>query len=519
MIEAREAILQDRFYHDPRENWTDVCERAARSWSHDLTFTGRAYEVMRNRLALPNTPALANAGRKHAMGSACFVLPIDDSLVNDAEHSSSIMQTLMDAAAVHKSGGGTGFDFSRIRASGTPVASTGRGAPGPVNVLQLYSDAIGRVTQAGMRPGANMGILRVDHPDALAWVSAKRGEQAITNFNISLAATDAFMSRVKSDRFHGEERALWRAIIDGAWENGEPGLFFVDTVNKHRLHPEPIEATNPCGEVPLRPYEACVLGSINLAEHVDEFYGLNMERLRDTVRTMVELLDNVIDMQAYPLERIEQEQKRYRKIGLGVMGFHEMLMKLGVRYSSAQAVDLAEMTMEAIADYSHEWSHHLGINVRGVFPGYHEAGMGPNLAARNLMTNVIAPTGTIARLALTHGFGIEPFFDVNEEGRYSNFICKQVFEYENPWHRSPVFETASDIPWRQHVQIQAAFQRYTDQAVSKTLNLPADATREDIADAFVLAWETGCKGTTVLRAESREDTVLSTDCVGGTCAL
>jgi ribonucleoside-diphosphate reductase alpha chain len=243
---------------------------------------------------------------------------------------------------------------------------------------------------------------------------------------------------------------------------------------------------------------------------------IDWQLLRSTVRTMVTLLDNVIETQAYPLDRIEEEQKRYRKIGLGVMGFHELLMQMGVAYSSERALEVAEQVMEFIAIESDEASHELAQE-RGPYDGWHAH---PELPyRRNLMTNVIAPTGTIARLALTHGFGIEPFFDVNEDGMYSSFICKQVFEYENPWHTSPVFETASDVPWEQHVRMQAAFQRHTDQAVSKTLNLPHSATREDIANAFVLAWELGCKGTTVLRADSREDTVLSTDCKDGVCAL
>ena len=511
MLEAREAILQDRFYHRPGEDWLDVCERAARSWSHDQEFTGRIYEVMRNRKALPNTPALANAGRKHAMGSACFVLPIDDSLVNDDDHPSSIMQTLMDAAAVHKSGGGTGFSFGRIRPAGQRVASTGRPAPGPVNVLQLYSDAIGRITQAGMRSGANMGILPASHPDALAWVTAKQGEQTITNFNLSIAADEHFM--IKAAHGYEDVKELWNAIVDGAYENGEPGLFFIDTVNRHRLHPELIEATNPCGEVPLRPYEACVLGSINLAEHVVDG-DVDWDELANTVDVMITLLDNIVELQAYPIPRIEEEQKRYRKLGLGVMGFHELLMRMGVRYSSVTAADLAQQIMRFIRTQSYVASRRLA-DERGPYAGWTE-----DLPyRRNLMTNVIAPTGTIARLALTHGFGIEPFFDVDDDGNYTSFVCGGQFTYENPWHRSPVFETASEVPWRQHVAIQAAFQRYTDQAVSKTINLPHSATRQDVSDLYIEAWRSGCKGITVLRDGSREDTVISTDCKDGVCAL
>lgn len=514
MIETREAILRDRFYHNPGESWYDVCERAARSWSHSPEFTGEAYEVMRNRLALPNTPALANAGRKHAMGSACFVLPINDSLV-DGE--ASIMGTLMDAAAVHKAGGGVGFSFGNIRPRGTLVSSTGRPAPGPVNVLQLYSEAFHRITQAGLRSGANMGILPCDHPDVHEFIDAKRGEHNITNFNISIALTDEFMYYITNEnktKYEGEPRLqLWGKIIDGAYNNGEPGVFFVDTTNEHRMHPEPIEATNPCGEVPLRPYEACVLASINLSQHVG-FNGIEWEKLASTTRTLVTLLDNVIDMQSYALPAIEREQKRYRKIGIGVMGFHAMLMQLGVRYSSEEAVRLADEVMGFIRMESYYASRQLA-DERGPYAGWTE-----DLPfRRNLMTNVIAPTGTIARLALTPGFGIEPFFDTDERGKWYSFICGGMFEDVNQYHELEHYETAKDIPWDQHVKIQAAFQQHTDQAVSKTINLPASATHDDIARLYIEAWRSGCKGITVLRDGSREDTVISTDCKDGVCAL
>lgn len=511
MEAVREAILKDRFYHPGEESWEEVCTRTADAWATQHTSHWLdVYRMMESRRALPNTPAIANAGRPQATGSACYVLPVNDSLV-DGE--ASIMQTLMDAAAVHKSGGGVGFSFGRIRARGELVKSTGRPAPGPVNVLQLYSDTFRRVTQAGMRPGANMGILPVTHPDVLDFVHSKTVEGDMRNFNISVAIDDDFMTAVTLAE-PGEQRYdLFQEIALAAWHNGEPGVFFIDTANKARLHPEEFEATNPCGEVPLRPYEACVLGSVNLAEHCTHD-RIDYMAIRETVRTLVEVLDNVVEDQHYALPIIKQEQQRYRKIGVGVMGFAEMLAKLGIKYSDFEAVELAEEVMQHVQEYSYLASFELALQ-RGPYEGYREA----MPWRRNLCCNVIAPTGTIARLALTPGFGIEPFFDVNERGEYVSHICGGVFTDKNEYFGTDAFETSSHIPWRQHVEIMAAFQKHTDQAVSKTINLPHDASVQDVGKAYCLAWELGCKGLTVLRDESRVETVINTDCESGVCAL
>lgn len=546
LTEVQQAILKDRFLHPGEETWYDVCERVARTWGETPQDVADFYQMMRDRKGLPNTPAIANAGRKGAMGSACFVLPVEDSLTTGP---SNIMQTLMDAATVHKSGGGTGFSFGRIRGRGEPVASTGRPAPGAVNVLQLYSDAIGRITQAGMRPGANMGVLPCDHPDIMDFINCKQGEGDITNFNISVAVTDEFMHDItESPNFARDtgKQAVWDAIIEGAWKNGEPGILFIDRINDAALHPEPIEATNPCGEVPLRPYEACVLGSINLAAHVTNDGFVDWAELGQTVRTMVRLLDNIIEHQEYPIPEIEREQKRYRKIGVGVMGYADMLIKMGYEYGSQAALDLAENIMATIQSVSYDASYwlakekgayygydnhetaantvHAGTRVDGDErrDGHHrvrsEAGRVPDHGLpfrRNLNCQVIAPTGTISRLAGC-SFGIEP----NYARQSTSYIVGGAFDEVHPLADEPAFVEARDVTVEQHIRTLAAFQRYTDQAVSKTLNLPNESTREDVANAYILAWQLGCKGTTVLREGSRDDVVLeNTSCADGVCTF
>lgn len=548
LTEVQEAILKDRFLHEGESTWYDVCERVARTWGDTPQSVAAIYQMMRDRKGLPNTPAIANAGRSSQMGSACYVLPVEDSLTDGP---SSIMQTLKDAAAVHKSGGGTGFSFGRIRGKGQAVASTGRPAPGAVNVLQLYSDAIARVTQAGMRPGANMGVLPVDHPDVEQFINCKQTEGNITNFNISVAIDDEFMEKIVYGPQHNpHESFIWDKIIDGAWRNGEPGVLFIDTINDSSLHVERIEATNPCGEVPLRPYEACVLGSVNLSAHVTDDGFVDWAGLATTTRTMVRLLDNVIEKQDYPIAEIEYEQKFYRKIGVGVMGYADMLIKMGYEYGSEAALDLAENIMHYIQDITYNESFHLAEE-KGPYYGYsteptsasedHEGsghsdrsyrnghyeprpskgsvrldGRGDPLPfRRNLCCQVIAPTGTISRLAGC-SFGIEP----NYARRSVSYIVGGAFDELHPLANEPVFVEARDVTVEQHIKTLAAFQRYTDQAVSKTLNLPHEATMQDVADAYIMAWELGCKGTTVLREGSRDDVVLeNTSCADGVCTF
>ncbi len=513
MSASLDAILKDRFLHEGETSWDHVASRNAKAWGSDLKHAEAVYRMYANRDAIMNTPATANAGRSVQMGSACFVLRVKDTLVGD---DNSIMMTLHNAAAVHKSGGGTGFDFSEIRPEGSLVSTTGRGAPGPVSVMRLYSGAIGQVTQAGMRSGANMGIMRVDHPDILKFVTAKQREGDITNFNISVAMTDEFMLKVTAGTLDHHEQMVWDAIVHGAWANGEPGIFFVDTTNRKSLHPEWISCTNPCGEVPLRPDEACVLGSINLVNHITPRGNIDYTKLRHTTYTLTEALDNVIERQDYPLPQIEREQKRYRKIGVGVMGLADVFCELGIRYGSPESVEVAEEFAHAIQNFSYDASEELA-HERGTYAGY-EFGMPWR---RNLNCQVIAPTGTISRLAEC-SFGIEPHFDVEPDGTYQSFIVGGQFTDYNKYHTYPAFTPASDVTVDEHLAIQAAFQRHTDQAVSKTINAPYETTVGEIAHAYIRAWETGCKGVTVLRQGSREETVIgvtSGDCVGAACSL
>ena len=485
-------------------------QRVANYWSTNDEEAEQFYLMMKNKLAFPNTPAIANAGRTKAQGSACFVLPIADSLVDGPD---SIMQTLSNTAAVHKSGGGTGFSFGRIRGKGSRVQSTGRDAPGPVEFLRLYSDAIGRVTQAGLRPGANMGILPVNHPDIMDFIHCKTTEGTIHNFNISIAITDEFMRSPRDD--------VWEAVVQNAWRNGEPGVLFIDTINDTSLHPELIESTNPCGEVPLLPYEACVLGSINLAAHVTIQNGmlvLDESKLRKTACTLTRLLDNIIDKQDYPLPIIEKTHKRYRKIGVGVMGYADALIELGIDYGSDLAITMAKHWMSHVQQATYIESAILG-NEKGLYGARRrfstlEEFRGSGLPSRrNLMCQVIAPTGTISRLAGC-SFGIEPNF----AREYDSFVVGGRFRERHRLADHPNYVVAKDVLPNQHIRTQAAFQRYTDQAVSKTVNLPASATVEDVSDVFRLAWETGCKGVTVLREDSRDDVVLK-DCASGVCEL
>lgn len=526
MSESRDAVLGTRFYHQGESSYEDVVQRVADVWSHDGLEAERFYDMMIERRGLPNTPAVANAGRKVQMASACFVLPVNDSLTSGP---SSIMQTLMDAAAVHQSGGGTGFNFSNIRPRGSLVSSTGRPAPGPMNVLRLYSEAIGRVTQAGMRPGANMGILNVDHPDIMEFVTGKNDEGLITNFNISVGMTDEFMRDVVNSELHQDERELWDAIIDGAWLNGEPGLIFLDTINRERLHPEAIVATNPCGEVPLKPYEACVLGTVNLAAHVrptpysmslDEIvlkHEMDENALRDTCKTMVRMLDNIIDMQDYPLPIIEQTHKYYRKIGGNPAGLASALILCGYDYASAASLKVQDRWSRIMREACYEASEELA-DEKGPYPGYVE-GMPYR---RNLCCMVGAPTGTTSRLLETD-FAIEP-----PMGReVTSFIVDGQFTDRHPLADHPGFFTYHDVSIDDHINVQATWQRHIDQAVSKTLMLPHDATREDVEYAYIRAWKAGCKGVTLLREASREDNVLVSaapasiagDCADGKCTI
>ena len=529
------------------------------------------YDLMIHGKFEPNSPTLMNAGRPLGQLSACFVLPVDDALSNGQ---SGIYDTLRSMALVHQSGGGTGFSFSRLRPEGEMVRSTMGVASGPVSFMKLYDASTDVVKQGGTRRGANMGILRVDHPDIRAFIRCKNDTTQITNFNISVAITDAFMEAVASDGSYdlvnpktgevvGRENAreIFDMIVHGAWLTGEPGTFFIDRANESNPVPElgSYEATNPCGEQPLLPYDVCNLGSINLGVFVrpDTRPGdapeeaIDWDALAHVIHLSTHVLDNVIDANVYPLPEIHDLAQRIRRIGLGVMGWADMLVRLGIAYDSEEGVSLGRSVMQFVDEQARVESERLA-KTRGVFPEWERSIWGPNGKAvqrpdgrrvrpmqklRNCNLTTIAPTGTISIFAGCSG-GIEPLFavafmrnqagalmpDVNpdfvrmakEGGWYSDELMERIAEEghihfdEVPTDIQRIFRTAHDITPEWHVRMQAAFQEHTDSAISKTTNFPHEATERDVREIYELAFALGCKGVTVYRDGSREGQVLST---------
>ena len=501
------------------------------------------YDVMANMDFLPCSPTISNAGRELGQLAACFVLPIED-------HMSAIFMAIHDTAMIHKSGGGTGFSFSRLRPKGEQVSSTSGVASGPISFMRVFNAATEEVKQGGTRRGANMGILRVDHPDIEEFIKCKTVEGQLANFNISIGITNEFMEAVRDDlmfhlRWGGKvyrevsARYLFDMIVAHAWKNGEPGVVFLDLINENNPTDTEIEATNPCGEQPLLPNESCNLGSINLANmikpsttHIGEF-EVDYKKLGRVTRLAVRFMDNVIDVTKFPLPAIEAQTKKYRKIGLGVMGWADMLITLGIAYASDEAVYLAEKVMRFITQIAHDASQDFAAE-KGSYPA-RKAEMG---LLRNATCTTIAPTGTLSMIASCSSgvepiFGINftktvlddtPFHDVNEHFKatiqanygHADEIIAQALRDNSVLNIKEIsalvkniYLSAPEIHHSWHVKMQAAFQRWTDNAVSKTINFANSATEEDIRKAIWMAYDLKCKGLTVYRVGSREVEVLT----------
>ncbi len=556
------TVLQARYLRDgetPADMFRRVAGHVAAAetlYGQDAARAADEYRrLMDDLVFLPNSPALINAGKTRAQLAACFVLPVEDSLT-------SIFETLKNAALIHQSGGGTGFAFSRLRPAGDRVSTTGGVASGPVSFMHVYDVATQVVKQGAARRGANMAVLRVDHPDIEQFITAKRNHDVLNNFNLSVAITDDFMQAVAEDRSFAlrnprdgsvartvAARALFALLVRMAWESGEPGLFFLDTVN--RFNPTPalgaFEAPNPCSEQPLLPYESCVLGSINLTRLVTAG-GVDFGRLREVVRTAVRFLDNVIDINDYPLSAVTEATRSTRKIGLGIMGLAEAFIMVDIPYASKAAADLTGRILEFITREARQMSVLLGAE-RGSFPAF-AASVYPGrgfAAMRNATVTTIAPTGTISIIAGCSS-GIEPLFALALsrrvlEGRVLTSVNRTVVDYLSqrnlyteevaaaiaasgsvrdtalPDRVKAVLATAPAIDPYWHVAHLAAAQMFTDNGVSKTVNMPHDASEADVAAIFRQAYAGGCKGITVYRDGSRAEQVLTGGTVCEDCIL
>ncbi len=507
------------------------------------------YAVMSDLLFLPNSPTLMNAGRPNQQLSACFVLPVDDSLAH-------IFSTLKSAALIHQSGGGTGFNFSKLRPRGDRVSQSDGTASGPVSFMKIFDAATEHIKQGGKRRGANMGVLHVAHPDIEEFIEAKRNEGTLVNFNISVGITDLFMEAVNKSAdwplLHPHSgkpvrtikaKQLWNKIIEIAWQQGDPGLLFLDEINRHNPTPllGSIDCTNPCGEVPLLPYEPCNLGSVNLSLMITTVHGeqqVDWEKLEKTVKTGIRFLDNVIDVNNYLLPEIKAMALGNRKIGLGVMGWAEMLIHLGIPYESEEALKLAEEVMKFISEKSKDTSIAIAKE-KGVFKNWRQSIYHPHTKIRNATRTSIAPTGTISILAGTSS-SIEPYFalsyhrknvldnqtldeinplvmdQLQKEGYHSENLRSAITsegrlpdDASLPAHIRHLFKTSLEIDYRCHLHHQLVFQHHTDNAISKTINLPNAATKEDVENSFLLAWKEKAKGITVYRNGCKSTQVLN----------
>ncbi|HBP90737.1 MAG TPA: adenosylcobalamin-dependent ribonucleoside-diphosphate reductase [Nitrospirales bacterium] len=548
---------QGRLVETPDELFQRVATSVAsaeplfRNGKDEPSWRDRFYDLLSSLDFLPNSPTLMNAGTSLGQLSACFVIPIPDTM-------EGIFEALKQTALVQQTGGGTGFSFSSLRPKGDLVHSTGGTASGPVSFMKIFDVATEHIKQGGKRRGANMGVLRVDHPDILEFITVKREETVLANFNISVGVTQEFLEAARNKGTYAlihpvthkptdriPAAPVFDTIVQTAWETGDPGLLFLDAIN--RANPTPafgtLDATNPCGEIPLLPNEACILGSINLARHLHingSDATLNREKLTETVHTALRFLDNLIEINRYPTPGIEQQTRGNRKIGLGVMGFAEMLIRLGIPYNSPEAIETGEQLMRDIAQEAWRASAHLATE-RGVFPFWKQSVFAQRReTVRHATCTAIAPTGTISIIAGTTP-GIEPIFALRTK-RFHNLggeplletapMLEQLWEAEkseaSPANlerqsgpsaetqlrtktRKRLFQTAWEISPDQHLQIQAAFQRHVDNSVSKTINLPKSATPDAVAQAYWRAWDLGLKGVTVFRDGCKRAQVLEAD--------
>ncbi len=561
-------VLKERYFlkneeGEPIETVGEMCWRVAwelacsevkygKTRKEIISHAHEYYKLMIERAFLPNSPTLMNAGKGNGLQySACYVIPVEDSL-------QGIFDGIKYQALVHQSGGGTGFSFSRLRPAGARVKSTMGVASGPVSFMRIYNEATQQIKQGGMRRGANMGILRVDHPDIMEFIHSKDDGVSITNFNISVTATDKFMKALAEDKEYElrsphtgqvvkklQASQVWDEIAKGAWKSGDPGMIFIDRINQSPANPIradgwEVESTNPCGEQPLYPFDACNLGSIFLKYFVKEGEKgkeVDWDKLKITIHTAVRLLDSVIEMNPFPLSQIADTVKKIRRIGLGVGGWADMLLQLEIPYDSDEALELGEKVMKFINEEGHVASGNLAKE-RGPFPLWKES-IYKDKPLRNSTVTTIAPTGSIGILANSYS-GIEPMFAIayqhivksenrtltfvdpyfeevaKKRGFYSESLMEKVAEHgtirgldEIPQDVKKIFGTAHEIDPSWHVKMQAVFQKHTDNAVSKTINLPNSATVDDIKKAYLLAWATGCRGITVFRDGCKQEQVLN----------
>lgn len=560
LVLKKRYLLKDEernIIETPRELFRRVAKRVSegelnfKSALKREEFEEKFFKMMTNFEFLPNSPTLMNAGTHLGQLSACFVLPVEDSM-------EGIFEALKNMARIHQSGGGTGFDFSRLRPKGDLVASTKGEASGPVSFMGIFNQATGVIVQGGRRRGANMGILRCDHPDIGDFIEAKIKENAFTNFNLSVGVTDEFMEAVQRGKNFDlinprtkekvksiKARVLFDLIVYSAWRTGDPGLVFLDEINRHNPTPRVgrIEATNPCGEIPLLPFESCNLASINLSKYVKNG-SLDWDGLKEAIWLGVRFLDDVIEVNSYPLPHIREMTLANRKIGLGVMGFADMLIKLFIPYNEESAIQMASKVMKYFHQESLRASQALARE-RGVFPNYRRSFYpGKNLRLRNATVNTVAPTGTISIIAGCSS-GIEPLFalsyvrnvlsgrklyeshplferELRLRGLYSKELLGQIGMVGSiqgirrlPLDLKKVFITAFDVSPEQHLKIQARFQKYTDNSVSKTINLPYESTVEDVRRIYTSAHKLRCKGITIYRYGTKSNQVLSFDLRSG----